>query len=407
MRVGAERAGVGAQDTGGRGFGAAAARIAGLPVDLRIPRLRPAKKIPMRLRHLFAIVALLPTAAVHAQAVQWIAGPLLYTPAIDFTTGYAANGTGYFVSQAYLPSPPQPTVGQGFYTRITMTGIVSPSVGRLMAVQFVPPAGTSVLVDPVNAPVRCFYRAMDASGSFIEFTNQAINDQSFGASLRVFGCPQPAAGGTPYPIVSVPGGTAFQFPRRDPQNQNAPLWPMGSQASYEFYIPLVANRTLGGFLEGDRFIAPIRSIQGDGIDPWTYPYVALLVGAGAGSVAADLAAGPQSPPAPPPPTRAGVTVVCANNGPNVASNVTCGFSNVPATATNVTVQCFPASTVASLAVGASFSCFLSMDRFIGTATVTGVVSSANNDTNLGNNTVQLSISGRLVDPIHASGFEPL
>lgn len=340
-----------------------------------------------------------------AQAVQWLAGPLFYTPAIDFTTGYAANGTGYFLSQAYIASPPQPTVGQGFYVRVTMSGIVSPSVGRLMAVQFVPPAGTSVLVDPVNAPVQCFYRAMDGSGSYVNFTNQAITDQSFGASLRIAGCPQPAAG-TPYPIVSVPGGTAFQFPRRDPQNAGASAWPMGSQASYEFYIPLVSNRTMGGFLEGDRFIAPIRAIQGDGIDPWTYPWVALLVGAGAGSVAADLAAAQQTPPPPPPSGRAGNSLRCTNNGPNVATNVTCNFSNVPASATNVSVTCNPASSVASLAVGASITCSIAMDRFFGSFNVTGVVSSANNDTNLGNNTVPLNVTGGLFDAIHASGFEP-
>lgn len=341
-----------------------------------------------------------------AQSVQWLAGPLTYTPAIDFVTGYTPNGTGYYLSQATIASPPQPVVGQGFYTRITMAGIASPAVGRLMAVQFVPPSGASVLVDPVNAPVRCFYRAMDGSGNYVEFTNAVITDRSFGANLRITGCPQPS-GGTPFPIVSVPGGTAFQFPRRDPQNPNAPLWPMGSQASYEFYIPLVANRTMSGYLEADRLIAPIRAIQGDGIDPWTYPYVSLLVGAGAGSVVADLAAAPALPPPPPPPGRAGTSVRCTNNGPNTASNVSCGFTNVPATATNVAVNCTPAATVATLAVGASINCSINMDRFFGVATVTGVVSSANNDPNLGNNTVSLNVSGGLSDAIHADGFEPL
>ncbi len=361
----------------------------------------------MRLHAVFVAAALLLSPLAPAQTAQWLAGPLFYTPAVDFTTGYSPNGTGYFVSQAYIPSPPQPTVGQGFYVRITMSGIVSPAVGRLMAVHFVPPTGTSVLVDPVNAPVLCFYRPMNGSGTYVNFTNQPVTDLSFGGNLRVFGCPQPTAGGTPYPIVSVPGGTAFQFPRRDPQNPNAPLWPMGSQASYEFYLPVVSNRTMGGFLQADRFIAPIRAIQGDGVDPWTYPYVALLVGAGAGSVVADLAASLQVPPPPPPAGRAGISLRCTNNGPNTASNVNCNFSNVPLTATNVSVSCNPASSVASLAVGASIFCFISMDRFFGSAGVTGVVSSANNDPNLGNNTVQLNISGGLFDDIFGTGFEPL
>jgi len=362
------------------------------------PRRHPPRLVPV-------LALALAAAPVAAQQVQWLAGPLVHTPATDFVTGFTPNGTGYFLSQATIASPPQPTVGQGFYTRITMAGIASPAAGRLMAVQFVPPAGASVLVDPVNAPVHCFYRAMDGSGNYIEFTNEVITDQSFGASLRITGCPQPSTG-TPFPIVSVPGGTAFQFPRRDPQNANAPLWPMGSQASYEFYIPLVANRTMGGFLESDRLIAPIRAIQGDGLDPWTYPYVALLVGAGAGSVTADLAAAQPLPPPPPPSGRAGASLNCSNNGPNVASSVSCGFSNVPASARNVSVTCTPAATVASLAVGASIRCVLAMDRFFGAFNVTGVVSSANNDTNLGNNTVQLNVTGGLFDAIHANGFEP-
>lgn len=361
--------------------------------------------MPHRPAFALAVALSLASLPAAAQSVQWLAGPLTYTPATDFVTGFTPNGTGYFLSQATIASPPQPVVGQGFYTRITMSGIASPAAGRLMAVQFVPPAGTSVLVDPLNAPVRCFYRAMDGSGNAIEFTNAVITDQSFGASLRITGCPQPASG-TPFPVVAVPGGNAFQLPRRDPQNPNAPFWPLGSQASYEFFIPLVANRTMTGYLEADRLIAPIRSIQGDGLDPWTYPYVALLVGAGAGSVAADLSAALPLPPAPPPPNRAGTSLRCTNNGPNTATNVSCGFTNLPATATNVAVNCTPAATVASLAVGASISCGITMDRFFGATTITGVVSSANNDTNLGNNTVALNVSGGLFDAIHANGFEP-
>ena len=89
-----------------------------------------------------------------AAQVQWRAGPLVYTPAYDFTLGYTPNGTGYFVSQAYIPSPPQPTINQPFYVSLRMEGIAAPSVGRLMTVGFVPPSGASVYVN-ASAPVRC------------------------------------------------------------------------------------------------------------------------------------------------------------------------------------------------------------------------------------------------------------
>ena len=60
------------------------------------------------IRVLAALTALVATPL--AAQVQWRAGPLIYTPAYDFTLGYTPNGTGYFVSQAYIPSPPQPSV---------------------------------------------------------------------------------------------------------------------------------------------------------------------------------------------------------------------------------------------------------------------------------------------------------
>jgi hypothetical protein len=113
----------------------------------------------------FATVLSLSSLPVAAQQVQWLAGPLFYTPATDFVTGFNPNGTGYFLSQATIASPPQPTVGQGFYTRITMAGIASPAAGRLMAVQFVPPAGASVLVDPVNAPCAASTARWMAAGT--------------------------------------------------------------------------------------------------------------------------------------------------------------------------------------------------------------------------------------------------
>ncbi len=218
-------------------------------------------------------------APIAALAQSFLSGPLTYTPGYDFNFGYTKTATGYYLSQAYVPNPPQPTVGQGYYVRVRMEGIASPSQGRLMAVHFIPPAGTSILVAPVNAPVLCTYRAMSGTGNFVSFTNNPFTDFSFNGNLRVFGCPQPSAAGNPFPIVSVPGGTAFQIPRRDPQNPTAQLWPLGSQAGYEFYIPVVSNRIMSGSLPADRAFAPIRSIQGDGLDPWTYPYVALLVSA--------------------------------------------------------------------------------------------------------------------------------
>lgn len=357
------------------------------------------------LRRLLLAASLTVSADAAAQAASYFDGPLVYTPAVDFVTGYMPNGTGYYLSQAYIPSPPQPTVGQGFYVRVTMSGIASPAAGRLMALHFIPPAGTTILVDPVNAPVVCTYRAMNGTGSYANFTSTPIVDQSFGANLRIFGCPQPAAGGTPYPVSAVPGGNAYRLDRRDPQNPNAPLWPLGSQASYQIYIPLVAQRTMNGFAEGDRAYAPIRSIQGDGIDPWTFPYVALLVAAAPGSVAADVAASEFFPPPPPPPGRTSTTIRCTNNGPNPATNVTCGFTNLPPQLTNPTTNCSQSMPIASLAVGASVVCSVVGDAFFGNATVTGVAASANADGNLGNNSVTLNLSGRLIDPVFNSGFE--
>jgi len=355
-----------------------------------------------KLRRSVALIAGV-CAPIAALAQSFFSGPLFYTPGFDFTTGFTSNATGYYLSQAYVPSPPQPTVGQGYYVRVRMEGIAAPSVGRLMAVHFIPPSGTTILVDPVNAPVLCTYRAMSGTGNFVNFTNQPITDVSFGANLRIFGCPQPSGSGNPYPIVGVPGGTAFQIPRRDPQNPAAQLWSLGSQAGYEFYIPVVSNRIMSGFLNADRAFAPIRSIQGDGLDPWTNPYVALLVSAGAGSAVSDMSAERQFTP--PPPGLVGASVVCRNNGPAVAVNANCGASAVPSNASNVTVVCSPQVPVASLAVGGTISCGVSMNRFIGVGDIVGVASSGNADSNFANNSVTITISGGLDDIILRSGFE--
>jgi hypothetical protein len=236
---------------------------------------RSSSRLKPLLRLALAALALLP-AVSSAQQYQWRSGQITYTGATDFVTGFAANGTGYFVSQRYAPTPLRPLAGEAFYVSIFMSGIVSPAAGRMMAVHFIPPAGTRVVVDP-SIPVRCFYKAMDGSGNQVEFTQQVITDNSFGANLRVFGCPQPAGGAQPFSINAIPnGGSAYLLDRRDPQRPNQPFWPMGSYAQYEFLIPLVSDRAMSGINQADRFYAPTRSIQGDGLDPWTYPYLELV-----------------------------------------------------------------------------------------------------------------------------------
>lgn len=352
---------------------------------------------------LFA-AALFPALA-NAQ-VQWRSGPLVHTPAIDFSTGYTEIGTGYFVSQAFIPSPPQPTVGQRYYVSIYMAGIVSPAAGRLMAVHFVPPAGTTVVVDAAT-PVRCFYSAMNGQGPQVEFTNTVITDNSFNANLRVFGCPQPAAGGTPYAIVQLPngGGSAYFLDRRDPQRPGQTTWPMGSQATYEFQIPVVSNRTMDGFSTGDRFVAPVQSIQGDGIEPWAYPQLALLVSPASGGSVADMEAGLFGAPPPAPQGQASVVVDCRNRGPSAAQNATCGFTNIP-NDLNPVITCNPAVPVASLAVNSFIRCALTTSRFIGARSLTGVAGSATVDGNLPNNSTPLTLNGGLTETIFIGTFEP-
>ena len=50
----------------------------------------------MRLRPLpvlaLALAAACAAPAAHAQAVQWLSGPLFFTPATGFTTGFTTNG---------------------------------------------------------------------------------------------------------------------------------------------------------------------------------------------------------------------------------------------------------------------------------------------------------------------------
>ena len=74
--------------------------------ELRIPDHSTDENLTMR--RLPALLLLLIATLPALAQVQWRSGALLYTPAYDFTLGYTPNGTGYFVSQAYIPSPPQP-----------------------------------------------------------------------------------------------------------------------------------------------------------------------------------------------------------------------------------------------------------------------------------------------------------
>jgi len=358
------------------------------------------------MRHLCLLFFLaLLSGPLSAQQVQWRSGSLLYTPAWDFTLGYMPNGTGYYVSQAYIANPPQPEVNQIFYVSVVMNGIASPAAGRLMAVHFIPPAGTSIVAN-ASTPVRCFYRAMDGSSTQYEFTNTVITDVSFGASLRIFGCPQPATSGNPYSIVTLPNGngSAYFLDRRDPQRPGQTTWPMGSQAGYEFLIPLVSTVTMDGFSTAFRAYAPIQSIQGDGVDPWTYPYLALQVSPVSATPVADVQAGPPTVPAPPPPGRVGTQVRCYNAGPNVAQNVSCGFNNLPAEL-HPTISCQPTSPQASLAVGSAILCGVSLDRYVGFRTLHGFAATSSVDSNLGNNAYEVNLFGGLTVQVFGSGFE--
>ncbi|HQW81585.1 MAG: hypothetical protein IPF83_04100 [Rhodanobacteraceae bacterium] len=374
--------------------------------ELRIPDHSTDENLTMR--RLPALLLLLIATLPALAQVQWRSGALLYTPAYDFTLGYTPNGTGYFVSQAYIPSPPQPTVNQPFYVSLRMEGIASPAVGRLMVTGFIPPAGVSVVVD-ASTPVRCFYRAMSGIGSWTEFTNTVLTDVSFGANLRITGCPQPATAANPYSVISIPGGSAYHLDRRDTGNPGATSWPLGSQAGYEFLIPLVSDRTISGNsgIESERFYGTIQSIQGDGLDPWVYPNLGLLVSASSPTPTTDLQVSQQLPPPPPPAGKVGYSIRCTNNGPNAASNVSCGFVDVP-TGLNASVICSPTSPQASLAAGSAIVCSVILDKYLGIRTMSGVVSSGvTPDSNLANNTFPFSLYGGIAEVILQSGFETL
>lgn len=357
--------------------------------------------MPTRPSLAFAVMLLsLASSAACAQQVEWRSGPLVYTPAIDFVTGPTNSGTGYYVSQAFIAAPPQPVVGQPYYVSMIMSGIAVPAAGRFMAVHFVPPPGTTVVASAAT-PVRCFYAPMDNSGGLVEFTNQVITDRSFGASLRVFGCPQPSAAAFPLVTLSNGAGTAYLFDRRDPQRPGQPGWPMGSQASYEFLIPVVSSRAMGGFATGDRFTGAIQSIQGDGIDPWAYPQLALLVNpAGSGPGSADMRASIATASATQGFTR--IVARCSNFGPDVAQAATCTFGALPAGAT---VGCAPASPQAILAVNAFIECTAEFPHQPQGVTVEVTAASSTPDPTPLNNGMGVTQQAGTGVQIFASGFE--
>lgn len=345
----------------------------------------------MRPLHLPLVVAFILLTFATAASAQWRSGATTYTDGFDVYTGYTQNATGYIVSQGYVATPPQPVVGQRFYVSIYMQAIAS--ISRYMAVHFIPPAGTSIVND-VQMPVRCFYRARSGSGNFYEFTNTIVNDTTFPeAPLRIYGCPQPS---TAFSILPIPGGSAYYFDRRDPQGANN-AWPMPGQAAYEFLIPVVVDRAMNGISESYRFYAPIHAIQGDGIDPWTYPFVTLLVQQGTPASSADM----QATLSVTSQTASTITVKarCSNAGPNSASNATCAVSGAPAGATS---SCSPGSPQTSLAVGSFIECTL---NFAPQAyTLTANAASATSDPNPANNTATLS--GTNTTPlIYANNFE--
>ena len=338
-----------------------------------------------------------------AQTTQWRSGSLVYTPLIDQLGNFQSNGTGYFVSQAYISSPPQPTVGQRFYLSVYLSAIASPPVGRLMFPHLQLPAGVSVVADPA-VPLRCFYRPMSGGSQFFEFTNQALNDTSFGANLRIAGCPQPSSAALPLrSLTNGATGSGLLIPRRDAQSSGE-AWPMGSYAAYEFLVPVVSTMTLDRFSPASRFRAPTYSMQGDGLSSWAYPQLNLEVHpAAGGGGSADLRIASINTTTPTCPLNRRVVARCQNDGPNAAQNASCSFTRLPAGATQ---GCTPSGLQASLGVGAFIDCWT---EFPGTAngdTVEVTASSATPDPNPQNNGMGVSIQPMPGGVLFRSGFEP-
>lgn len=348
-----------------------------------------------------AVLAQLPL-PLSAQASGWRSGGIVYTPLLDQMGQYQAQGTGYFVSQAYIQSPPQPIVGQRFYVSVYMAAIASPPVGRFMYPHLQLPAGVSVVADPA-VPLRCFYRAMDGTGTQVEFTQQAINDISFGASLRIAGCPQPSS--APLPLRSLfngASGSGLLITRRDPQGSNE-AWPMGSYAAYEFLVPVVSSLPLDGFSQASLFRAPTYSMQGDGLSSWAFPQLNLLVHPSAGgNGSADMRVAALNTTTPTSPLNRRVLARCQNDGPSVAQSASCSFTRLPAGASQA---CTPAGVQSSLGVGAFIECWAEFPGTPDGDTVEVSASSATPDPNTQNNGLGIRIQPMLGVAVFGSGFE--
>lgn len=355
-------------------------------------------------RSLHALAVLLFSVCLASPAlaqVVWREGQLVYTALYDQLGNYQANGTGYFVAQATIASPPQPVVGQIYYVSVVMSGIASPPTGRFMAPHLQLPAGTTVVADPAN-PLRCYYSPMDGSGSYVEFTSQVLTDTSFGASLRIAGCPQPSSSALPGYLVGD-GGTGLLIERRDPQSGGNQLWPMGSYAAYEFLVPVVSNRVMNAVASDTLFRAPTLSIQGDLGQQWAYPELRLLVHAAAGDASADMAVTELTMIAPLLEGNRRVRGRCTNLGPDSAQNVTCTFQAVPPGASS---SCAPTGSQASLAVNAFIECVTEFPATPDGATVELVAASSTSDPSLINNGVGIfTTPATAADEVFADDFE--
>ncbi len=319
---------------------------------------------------------------------QWRSGFLVYTPVQDIYTGYVENGTAYLVSQAYVSTPPQPRVGQVFYISALAAGIAVPVTGRYVGPYLQLPAGVSVVADPAT-PLRCYYRPMDGSGNAIEFTQQALLDTSFGASLRIAGCPQPSAAPLPVTTLAI-GGQGVLIERRDPQATSR-LWPMGGQAMFEFLVPVVSNKPLDGVSDGARLRVPTNSIQGDFGSLWAQPEIHLLVHPVEETASADMTVSALSSVTPNNPANRRVQARCSNLGPSTAQNATCGFSVAPAGAL---FSCTPGSPQATLAAGAFIDCWAEFAPSAEGDVIEASAGTSTPDPNLGNNAMAL-----VIDPL--------
>jgi hypothetical protein len=359
-------------------------------------------RFELRVALLLFFSLLAPFSPVLAQNNPWRSGPIVYTPLIDQLGNYQANGTGYFVSQAIIASPPQPTAGQRFYLSVYLSAIASPPVGRFMYPHLQLPAGVSIVADPAT-PLRCLYRPMSGGTQFFEFTNQALNDTSFGANLRIAGCPQPSS--APLPLRSLfngASGTGVLITRRDPQSSNE-AWPMGSYAAYEFLVPVVSAGVLDGFSQSALFRAPTYSMQGDGLSSWAYPQLPLLVHpAGGGSGSADMRVASLNTTTPSTPLNRRVLARCRNDGPNDAQNATCSFTRLPAGASQ---GCSPTGVQTNLAASGFIDCWAEFPGTPDGDTVEVTATSSTPDPNPQNNGIGISIQPMLGGLVFRSGFE--